>query len=152
MTPQSLLNWLRAIEKESGREILLVQTVRNALMGASVIASTSLVAIIGVVTFGRAFSGPVVAAMQFAHIIVNVASVILVIALTEALLALRTLSRAGFGASVGAMRGADQDDEFGNAEKFARYLAGALRQLSRSAVWLSIGMATAVVGGIILAW
>ena len=152
MTPQSLLNWLRAIEKESGREILLVQTVRNALMGASVIASTSLVAIIGVVTFGRAFSGPVADALRYAHIIVNVASVILVIALTEALLALRTLSRAGFGASVGAMRGTDQDDELGNAEKFARYLAGALRQLSRSAVWLSIGMATAVVGGIILAW
>ena len=148
MTPQSLLNWLRAIDKESGREMLLVHTVRNALMGASVIASTSLVAIIGVVTFGRAFSGPVVAAMQFAHIIVNVASVILVIALTEALLALRTLSRAGFGAT----RSAGQDDELGNAEKFARYLAGALRQLSRSAVWLSIGMATAVVGGIILAW
>ena len=148
MTPQSLLNWLRAIEKESGREMLLVHTVRNALMGASVIASTSLVAIIGVVTFGRAFSGPTADALRYAHIIVNVASVILVIALTEALLALRTLSRAGFGAT----RSTDQDDELGNTEKFARYLAGALRQLSRSAVWLSIGMATAVVGGIILAW
>lgn len=148
MTPQSLLNWLRAIEKESGREMLLVHTVRNALMGASVIASTSLVAIIGVVTFGRAFSGPAIDALRYAHIIVNVATVILVVALTEALLALRTLSRAGFGVT----RSTDQDDELGNAEKFACYLAGALRQLSRSAVWLSIGMATAVVGGIILAW
>ncbi len=31
MTPQGLLNWLNAIKKESGHEILLVQTLRNSL-------------------------------------------------------------------------------------------------------------------------
>ena len=105
MTQQSLLNWLHAIKKESGYEILLVQTIRNSLMGASVIASTSLVAIIGVVTFGRSLAAPTAdtgqSSFHYAHLMVNLASIILVIALTEALLALRTLSRAGFGAGVG---------------------------------------------------
>jgi Na+/phosphate symporter len=153
---------LRAIDKESGREILLVQTLRNSLMGASVIASTSLVAIIGVVSFGRSLALPIAAvahgtpavtdAFRYAHWMVNFASAILVIALTEALLSMRTLSRAGFGAAVGISGQRSQDDELGNAEKYARYLASALRQLSRSALWLSAGMAMAVAGGIILAW
>ena len=155
MTPQSLLGWLRAIAKTGGHEILLVQTIRNSLMGASVIASTSLVAIIGVVTFGRSLAVPASGAptdsFRYAHFMVNLASIILVISLTEALLALRTLSRAGFGADAGSKDTAG-DDELGNAEKFTRYLAGALRQLSRSAVWLSIGMAMAVAGGIVLVW
>ncbi|HEX9390524.1 MAG TPA: DUF599 family protein [Usitatibacteraceae bacterium] len=156
MTQQSLLNWLHAIKKESGYEILLVQTIRNSLMGASVIASTSLVAIIGVVTFGRSLAAPTAdtgqSSFHYAHLMVNLASIILVIALTEALLALRTLSRAGFGAGVGHKDTGAGDDELGDAEKYTRYLAGALRQLSRSAVWLSVGMALAVTGGIILVW
>ncbi len=125
-------------------------------MGASVIASTSLVAIIGVVTFGRslAVASPDSGqnSFHYAHIMVNLASIILVVALTEALLALRTLSRAGFGAGVSHQDAKSEDDELGNAEKYTRYLAGALRQLSRSAVWLSVGMAMAVTGGIILVW
>ena len=36
MTPKSILTWLQAIEKQNGYEILLVQTIRNSLMGAGV--------------------------------------------------------------------------------------------------------------------
>ena len=147
MTPQSILNWLRSVEKQNGYEILLVQTVRNAIMGASVVASTSLVAIIGVVSVGRAFSGGT-ASSQYAHWVINASSVILALALAEALLSLRTLARAGFSSGFDKNSG----DEFASAEQYSHYLAGALRQLSRAAVSLSVGMAVAVVGGIMFSW
>ena len=152
MTPQSILNWLRSVEKQNGYEILLVQTVRNAIMGASVVASTSLVAIIGVVSVGRAFSGGT-ASPQYAHWVINASSVILALALAEALLSLRTLARAGFSSGFDKNSGDDAlADELASAEKYSHYLAGALRQLSRAAVTLSVGMAVAVVGGIMLSW
>lgn len=151
MTPQSILNWLRSIEKQNGYEILLVQTVRNAIMGASVVASTSLVAIIGVVSVGRAFSGGT-ATPQYAHWVINASSVILALALAEALLSLRTLARAGFSSGFDKNSGDALVDELANAEKYSHYLAGALRQLSRAAVSLSVGMAVAVVGGIMFSW
>lgn len=148
MTPQGIHDWLQSIKKQNGFEILLVQTLRNALMSASVIASTSLVAIIGVVSIGRAFSGGSAESLRYGHWAIHIASVILAIALTEALLSLRTLARAGFVSGFGKSSG----DELDDAEKFAAYLAGALRQLSRAAVALSIGMAVAVIGGIMFAW
>jgi enoyl-CoA hydratase/carnithine racemase len=148
MTPQGIHDWLQSIKKQNGFEILLVQTLRNALMSASVIASTSLVAIIGVVSIGRAFSGGSAESLRYGHWAIHIASVILAIALTEALLSLRTLARAGFVSGFGKSSG----DELDDAEKFAAYLASALRQLSRAAVALSIGMAVAVIGGIMFAW
>ncbi len=170
MTPQSILSWLRSIEQQSGYEILLVQTVRNALMAASVVASTSLVAIIGVVTVGRAFPSSGSGAIQYAHWAMSASGVVLAISLTEALLALRTLARAGFGSGSGSGSGAgpasdvginqrgsakssgDTNEESANAEKFARHVAGALQQLSRAAVSLAIGMSVAVISGLLFAW
>jgi hypothetical protein len=148
MTPQSLSLWLRSIARQNGHEILLVQTLRNALMVASVVASTSLVAIIGVISVGRAFSSGGGAMTLYAHWVINLSSVVLAVALTEALLSLRTLARAGFTSALSASGG----DELSDAEKYAHYLAGALRQLSRAAIGLSIGMAVAVIGGIMFVW
>jgi Protein of unknown function, DUF599 len=151
MTPKSILTWLQAIEKQNGYEILLVQTIRNSLMGAGVIASTSLVAIIGVVSVGRAFTGTGAPLLQYGHWAINLSSVILALSLTEALLSLRTLAQAGFGS--GFVNASNKiRDELTDAKKYSRYLAGALAQLSRAAVSLSIGMAVAVVGGILFAW
>jgi hypothetical protein len=147
MTPQSIQAWLRAINQQPGYEILLVQTVRNALMGASVVASTSLVAIIGVITVARAFPSGA-PGLHYAHWVIDAASVVLAFALTESLLALRTLSRAGFGSVAGASSDTGPDDP----ERYSRELAGALRQLARAAVGLSVGMALAVLGGIMFAW
>jgi hypothetical protein len=152
MTPQSILNWLRSIEKQNGYEILLVQTLRNALMGASVIASTSLVAIIGVVSIGRAFPGGNAELLRHGNWAINVSSVILAVALTESLLALRTLARAGFASGFSSGLGKSGGDELADAGNYSRYLASALRQLSRAAIALSLGMAVAVIGGIMFAW
>lgn len=152
MTPKSILTWLQAIEKQNGYEILLVQTIRNSLMGAGVIASTSLVAIIGVVSVGRAFTGTSAPLVQYGHWAINLSSVILALSLTEALLSLRTLARAGFGSGFVNAASNKIRDELTDAEKYSRYLAGALAQLSRAAVSLSIGMAVAVIGGILFAW
>jgi hypothetical protein len=152
MTPQSILNWLHAIEKQNGYEILLVQTIRNSLMAASVVASTSLVAIIGVVSVGRAFTGTGAEFSQYGHWAINLSSVILALSLTEALLSLHTLARAGFGAGVVKSGANELRDEQNETEKYSRYLAAALAQLSRAAVSLSIGMAVAVIGGILFAW
>lgn len=170
MTPQSILSWLRSIEQQSGYEILLVQTVRNALMGASVVASTSLVAIIAVVTVGRTFPSGGSGAVQYAHWAMNASGVVLAISLTESLFALRTLARAGFGSGFGIGSGVgngsgvgidqrgtanisgEANEESANAEKFARHVAGALQQLSRAAVSLAIGMSVAVISGLLFAW
>ena len=157
MTSQSMLRWLRSIENENGYEILLVQTVRNALMGASVVVSASLVAIIGVISVGRAFSGGGSDAMAYAHVVISASSVMLAVSLTEALLALRALARVGFGFGYrqhdgGVPSSANTvNTEFSSPEQFARYLAAAMRQLSRASVNLAIGMAVAVIGGIMLA-
>lgn len=150
MNPQSLSLWLRSISGQSGHEILVVQTLRNALMVASVVASTSLVAIIGVISVGRAFPGGSAPLSMYAHGAINLASIILAVALTEALLSLRTLARAGFSSAVSKSQ--TGGDELSDADKYAHYLAGALRQLSRAAIGLSIGMAVAVIGGIMFAW
>ena len=116
------------------------------------IASTSLVAIIGVVSVGRAFTGTGSEFSQYGHWAINFSSVILALSLTEALLSLRTLARAGFGSGFITAASNKIRSELTDAEKYSRYLAGALAQLSRSAVSLSIGMAVAVIGGILFAW
>ncbi len=152
MTPQRILNWLQSIAKQNGYEILLVQTIRNSLMGASVVASTSLVAIIGVVSVGRAFIGTAAEYSHYGHWAINLSSVILALSLTEALLSLRTLVHAGFGAGVVKSGAKDFQHDQDEAEQYSRYLAAALAQLSRAAVCLSIGMAVAVIGGILFAW
>lgn len=152
MTPKNILTWLQAIKKQNGYEILLVQTIRNSLMGAGVIASTSLVAIIGVVSVGRAFTGTGAPLMQYGHWAINMSSMILALSLTEALLSLRTLARAGFGLGFANTASNKIRDELTDAEKYSLYLAGALAQLSRAAVSLSIGMAVAVIAGILFVW
>ena len=152
MTPKSILTWLQAIKKQDGYEILLVQTIRNSLMGAGVIASTSLVAIIGVVSVGRAFTGTGAPLMQYGHWAINMSSMILALSLTEALLSLRTLAQAGFGSVFVNDASNKIRDELTDAEKYSLYLAGALTQLSRAAVSLSIGMAVAVIAGILFVW
>ena len=146
MTAQRILQWLRAHEKQQSYDILLVQTVRNALMGAGVVASTSLVALIGVVSVSRVFSSSQVAAMHYGNWPTHLSSVILALALTESLLALRAFSRAGFGITFEQV----SEESPVELEKFANYLADALRQLSRAAVTLSVGVAVAVLGSIFI--
>ncbi len=48
MNVSTLSTWLNAALSRSGGDILVVQTIRNALMAASVLASAALIALMGV--------------------------------------------------------------------------------------------------------
>jgi hypothetical protein len=81
-----LYDWLASLENRQGGDILAVQTLRNTLMAASVLASAALVGLMGVLATAHLhhkWSSASAAAM-------------LVISAAYSLRALWTLSRAGF--------------------------------------------------------
>ncbi len=81
-----LIDWFASLENRQGGDILAVQTLRNALMAASVLASAALVGLMGVLATAHLhpkWSSGSAAAM-------------LVISAAYSLRALWTLSRAGF--------------------------------------------------------
>ena len=81
-----LIDWFTSLENRQGGGILAVQTLRNALMAASVLASAALVGLMGVLATAHLhpkWSSGSAAAM-------------LVISAAYSLRALWTLSRAGF--------------------------------------------------------
>jgi Protein of unknown function, DUF599 len=82
----TLIDWFASLENRQGGDILAVQTLRNALMAASVLASAALVGLMGVLATAHLhpkWSSGSAAAM-------------LVISAVYSLRALWTLSRAGF--------------------------------------------------------
>jgi hypothetical protein len=82
----TLIDWFASLENRQGGDILAVQTLRNALMAASVLASAALVGLMGVLATAHLhpkWSSGSAAAM-------------LVISAAYSLRALWTLSRAGF--------------------------------------------------------
>lgn len=82
----TLIDWFASLENRQGGDILAVQTLRNALMAASVLASAALVGLMGVLATAHLhpkWSSGGAAAM-------------LVISAAYSLRALWTLSRAGF--------------------------------------------------------
>jgi membrane protein YdbS with pleckstrin-like domain len=82
----TLIDWFASLENRQGGDILAVQTLRNALMAASVLASAALVGLMGVLATAHLhpkWSSGSAAAM-------------LVVSAVYSLRALWTLSRAGF--------------------------------------------------------
>jgi Protein of unknown function, DUF599 len=119
----SLQDWLSGLGQRSGGDILAVQTLRNAIMAASVLASAAMVALMGVLA--TAHLHPRLFAMGAASL--------LVLSTAAALLAIVKLSRAGFEFQLA-----------GSAhEELAAGLICALRAIAVSAVLLSAALLVA---------
>lgn len=129
--------WFRAVSEQKGSELLAVQTLRNSLMSATLLASTAALALMGTVSLaapslhaldgaaGRAGIGPRLA-LELALLALLLAS------LVSALMAVRLFNHAGF---IGGMP-VDSDARARWTEAGVRYVrrAGllygvALRQL-----------------------
>jgi hypothetical protein len=119
----SLRDWLMGLANRPGGDILAVQTLRNAIMAASVLASAAMVALMGVLATAhlhpRLFG--IVAAMALAA------------SAAAAVAAIVKLARAGFECQ---MPGTAWD-------ALAHSLVAALRWVSMSAALLAVALAVA---------
>jgi hypothetical protein len=119
----SLQDWLSSLGQRSGGDILAVQTLRNAIMAASVLASAAMVALMGVLATAHLHHRSFAVGAAF----------LLVVSTAAALLAIVKLSRAGF--------------EFQMArpahEELAASLISALRAIAVSATLLSAALLVA---------
>jgi hypothetical protein len=122
----NLERWLQAAAERPGGDILAVQTLRNALMAASVLLSTALVALMGVLATAHLHS----------RSISLVAAVALVASAALALHAAARLSAAGFTV---------QFSRPGFAQ-LASTVDAALRNVRVSASLLALGLAVAASG------
>jgi hypothetical protein len=123
---EDLERWLQAAAQRAGGDILAVQTLRNALMTASVLLSTALVALMGVLATAHLHS----------RTISLVAAVALVVSAAFALHSAARLSAAGF---------AVQFNPPGFAQ-LAQTVHTALRNVRVSATLLAMGLAVAASG------
>jgi Protein of unknown function, DUF599 len=81
-----LHNWLASMSNRPGGDILAVQTLRNAIMAASVLASAAMVAVMGVLA----------TAHMHPRMYAIAAALMLAISAAAAMLAIVRLARAGF--------------------------------------------------------
>ncbi|MFM7332521.1 MAG: DUF599 family protein [Brachymonas sp.] len=116
----SLQVWLAGMTNRPGGDILAVQTLRNAIMAASVLASAAMVALMGVL-----------ATAHFHHRLFAItAALVLAISTAAALVAIVKLARAGFEFQLaGAVHGESAAD-----------LMAALRAIAISATLLSLAL------------
>ena len=116
----SLQDWLSNMASRPGGDILAVQTLRNAIMAASVLASAAMVAIMGVLATAHLHH----------RMFALAAALVLAISTAAALVALVKLARAGFEFQLASA-------VHGN---LARDLMSALRAIAVSATLLSLAL------------
>ena len=128
----ALTLWVASLHNRLGGDILAVQTLRNALMAASVLASAALVGVMGVLA----------TAHLHARWSAVAAASLLVVSAGCALFALWTLSSAGFNLRLGALpdASAPTDDK---AALWVHQLSWALRAIRWSGVLLILALAAA---------
>jgi hypothetical protein len=125
MNVLTLSAWLNAVLSRSGGDILVVQTIRNALMAASVLASAALIALMGVL-----------ATTAHLHSIKStVLGVLLASCSALALWSAVKLSKLGFSVQFNVA----------NYKEMAHTLLFALRLLQTSAVMLAISLLLAAI-------
>lgn len=116
----SLQDWLSSMASRPGGDILAVQTLRNAIMAASVLASAAMVALMGVLATAHLHH------RWFAII----SAMVLAVSTAAALVAIVKLARAGF------------EIQFASAVhgELAVDLIAALRAIAVSAVLLAVAL------------
>jgi Protein of unknown function, DUF599 len=132
----SLAEWFASLHNRPGGDILAVQTMRNALMAASVLASAALVGLMGVLATAHLHARWSSAS----------AATLLVVSATCSLRALWTLSAAGFDLRLGASPLAGDTPEKPNpapTSPLVQELTTALRAIRWSGVLLILALAAA---------
>ena len=122
--------WVKRIMAAPGSEILAIQTVRNSMMAASLMASTAVLALMGVISIGHSQLGAADALRDWMHAGSNL-KLFLPLALLAACVvlfskAVRLYHRAGY--SLGLSRGAAGSDDLSDAAE-----AAASGELTRAA-------------------
>lgn len=123
---QALARWLESIATQSGGDILAVQTLRNSIMAASVLASAALVGLMGVLATAHLHARSV-------HLL---AAALLVLSAASAIHALIRLSGAGFLLQLTSS----------NLQPLARSITLGLRSTAASGGLLVLALAVAALG------
>jgi Protein of unknown function, DUF599 len=132
----TLTDWFASLQNRPGGDILAVQTMRNALMAASVLASAALVGLMGVLATAHLHARWSSAS----------AATLLVVSAMCSLRALWTLSAAGFDLRLGGspMAGSTPDQPGQAASgRLVQELTSALRAIRWSGVLLILALAAA---------
>jgi hypothetical protein len=132
----TLTDWFTSLQNRPGGDILAVQTLRNSLMAASVLASAALVGLMGVLATAHLHARWSSAS----------AATLLVVSAMFSLRALWTLSAAGFDLRLGASNGADNAPKAANPPDIGllvKDVASALRSIRWSGVLLVLALAAA---------
>ncbi len=123
---QQLALWLRTVSQRPGGDILAIQTLRNALMAASVLASAAMVALMGVL-----------ATAQLHNRSVSLAAAVLLAGSTScAVVAIVRMSRAGF----------DMQFDQATHDTLAATVQSALMYTQTAAWLLALALVTAAAG------
>ena len=138
----SLTAWFASLQGRQGADILAVQTLRNALMAASVLASAALVGLMGVL------------ATAHLHALwsASSAAVLLVVSAACALRALWTLSALGFDLQLQANAVVLQADAAASmpsdtaSQSVVQAIAMALQGIRWSGILMILGLAAAAAG------
>jgi Protein of unknown function, DUF599 len=122
----NLIDWFASLQNRPGGDILAVQTLRNSLMAASVLASAALVGLMGVLATSHLHARWTTAS----------AATLLVVSAVCSLRALWTLSAAGFDLQLDAT----QDPK---SSPLVQELSMALRAIRWAGVLLILALAAA---------
>ncbi len=127
----TLIDWFASLQNRPGGDILAVQTLRNALMAASVLASAALVGLMGVLATSHLHARWSTAS----------AATLLVISAVCSLRALWTLSAAGFDLQLDTPK--DEGASPATASTLVQDLTMALRAIRWAGVLLILALAAA---------
>lgn len=132
----TLIDWFASLQNRPGGDILAVQTLRNSLMAASVLASAALVGLMGVLATAHLHARWSSAS----------AATLLVVSAMFSLRALWTLSGAGFDLRLGVPHASGSEAQMPNpseASPLVRDLVLALRSIRWSGILLVLALAAA---------
>ncbi len=125
----TLIDWFASLQNRPGGDILAVQTLRNSLMAASVLASAALVGLMGVLATSHLHARWSAAS----------AATLLVVSAMCSLRALWTLSAAGFDLRLDGKK----DGSASAPSPLVRELTTALRAIRWAGVLLILALAAA---------
>lgn len=125
----TLIDWFASLQNRPGGDILAVQTLRNSLMAASVLASAALVGLMGVLATSHLHARWSTAS----------AATLLVVSAMCSLRALWTLSAAGFELQLQSAK----DDNAVASSRLVQELSMALRAIRWAGILLILALAAA---------
>ncbi|MFG6429035.1 DUF599 family protein [Pelomonas parva] len=121
--------WFRVVSAHKGSEVLAVQTLRNSLMSATMLASTAALALMGTVTLAAPSLHDDLASLSPRLVLELALLVLLFASLVSTVMAVRFYNHAGF---IGGMPV--------ESEARARWTAAGVRYVRRAGVLYGVGL------------